>query len=73
MFKALLATAAVTVCCLGNEYPAKAWDTQQRPYVEDWGYSDNQRAINEYNLRQQRHQIEQLQRRMDCRPGFYCN
>ena len=24
MFKALLATAAVTVCCLGNDYPANS-------------------------------------------------
>lgn len=24
MFKALIATAAITVCCLGNDYPAKS-------------------------------------------------
>ena len=24
MFKALAAAAAITICCLGNEYPAKA-------------------------------------------------
>ena len=30
MFKALAALAAVTVCCLGNEYPAKAQLSQQQ-------------------------------------------
>ena len=29
MFKALLAIAAITVCCIGNEYPAKADAAQQ--------------------------------------------
>ena len=33
MFKALLAAAAVTVCCLGNEYPANA-DLYNNPYTD---------------------------------------
>ena len=35
MFKALLATAAVVVCCLGNDYPAKA----QSCYGSSYGNS----------------------------------
>ena len=27
MLKALLATAAITVCCIGNEYPARSMPT----------------------------------------------
>ena len=31
MLKALTAAAAITICCLGNEYPAKA-DLYNNPY-----------------------------------------
>ena len=47
MFKALLATAAVTICCMGNKYPAKACvygcgqERYESPVVE--GYDVHQR------------------------------
>ncbi|BAQ94477.1 hypothetical protein HOQ57_gp07 [uncultured phage_MedDCM-OCT-S39-C11] len=34
MLKALTAAAAITICCLGNEYPAKA-DLYSNPYPHD--------------------------------------
>jgi hypothetical protein len=34
MLKALTAAAAVTICCLGNEYPAKSYEREPFDAVE---------------------------------------
>ena len=49
MLKALAATAAITVCCLGNDYPAKAdaLDAYAKAFVEM-----GERAKQERQLRQ---------------------
>jgi hypothetical protein len=49
MLKALIAAAAVTVCCLGNDYPAKACI----------GCSQDQ--INAENYRRMRHMEQEME------------
>ena len=37
MFKALTAAVAITVCCLGNDYPAKSCTFGCSQQQNDWG------------------------------------
>ena len=66
MFKALTATAAVIVCCLGNEYPAKAdyyqqlqLDRQQREM--EWRI-DRMERNQRFQQRMEQHRRMQQQR-----------
>ena len=69
MLKALTAAAAITICCLGNGYPAKSYGnglTNQQ--------IDQQRQLDQ--LRQQQYRIkreQEWQRVKICPPNFYCN
>ena len=36
LIKATIATAAITVCCLGNDYPVKAKPAVPDAYVKDF-------------------------------------
>ena len=55
MFKALTAAVAITVCCLGNDYPAKS-------QVADANYWNQQRQIEQLRQEQYRMQREQQYR-----------
>ena len=52
MLKALLATAAITVCCIGNEYPAKA-DLYNNPHTDTESYLLHERLYGEERMREQ--------------------
>ena len=60
MFKALAALAAVTVCCLGNEYPAKAFGMTLEQY-------NNARKMEQ--LRQELNHQRQQQQYRDATEG----
>jgi len=68
MLKALTAAAAITVCCLGNEYPAKSQVYVGVPYGQAWQTERMQQQLND-----QRNQLEQQQRQLNCRPDRYCS
>ena len=64
MFKTLLATAAITVCCLGNEYPAKACIGCSQDLINSSNYQRMLRMQQE--MEHQRHlqqRMERMQRR----------
>ena len=52
MFKTLLATAAITVCCLGNEYPAKA-DLYNNPHTDIESYLLYEQLYGEERIKEQ--------------------
>lgn len=65
MFKALTATAAVIICCLGNQYPAKACPgcsyEQQLSHQQDQFRRHEIQAEHERYLI--RHEMQQRQQR----------
>jgi hypothetical protein len=70
MFKALIAATAITVCCLGNDYPAKA----------EWDGGDHYWPTHNYNLSPEENRLRNLEGRIrhqerirNCFPDFYCN
>ena len=67
MFKALAAAAAITVCCLGNDYPAKAC----------YGCSQDQINAENYqqmlHMRQEMEHQQYLQQRMQSQYGYGSN
>ena len=60
MFKALTATAAVIICCLGNQYPAKA------DYYQQMQLQRQQREM-EWKLQK----LEQEQRRQQRQQRYF--
>ena len=66
MFKALAALAAVTVCCLGNEYPAKS------QALGDGYWQQQQQQQMQQQLDQQRREAE-WQRVQTCPVNYHCN
>ena len=55
MFKALIATAAITVCCLGNDYPAKADNYDYMGRIVD-------AQVQRIEQQRQQHQLERMVR-----------
>ena len=65
MFKALAAIAAVTVCCLGNDYPAKACIgcSQDQINIENHRKMQYMQQEMEHQNYLQQHQLKQMERR----------
>ena len=72
MLKALTAAAAITICCLGNEYPAKACigcsPQGQRIYQQDQlnrlrQEAEHQRYLIRHQMRRQQRQLQRVQNR----------
>ena len=60
MLKALTAAAAITICCLGNEYPAKACYScdAKDEFYEKW----QQRKMIRQEMEIQQRKLQQQQR-----------
>ena len=66
MLKALTAAAAITICCLGNEYPAKACYSERTCQISnELGQQHQERMIRQEMENRQnllRYQMQQQQR-----------
>ena len=69
MLKALAAAAAITVCCLGNEYPAKACIGCSQEQINSQNYRQMQQMQQEAEHQRylQRYRQQQIERHYGSR------